>query len=256
MASSSSAGVLLAGRLAVVTGGGSGIGRAVCKALSLEGARIIAADISKEAAAFTAKCLPGSHEHQGMQVDVGSAESVAALFEAIRKQYTMPPSIIVNSAGIIRDAFLLDMTEAMFDDVIKINLKGTFLITQAAAREMVTNKVAEGSIVNISSIVGKTGNMGQGNYAASKAGVVGFTKSIARELARHGIRCNAVMPGFIETPMTTAVPEKVLSKILPKIPMHRMGTPEEVAEVVKFLCLPSSSYVTGSVLEVTGGLDM
>lgn len=256
MASSTSAGVSLAGRLALVTGGGSGIGRAVCKALCSEGARIIVADINKEAAASTVKSLPGNHEHQPIEVDVGSSDSVTAMFEVIRRRYTVSPTIVVNSAGITRDAFLLDMTEAMFDDVMKINLKGTFLITQAAAREMVANQVKEGSIVNISSIVGKSGNMGQANYAASKAGVVGFTKSVAQELAKHGIRCNAVMPGFIETPMTSSVPDKVLAKLLPKIPMNRMGKPEEVAEVVKFLCSPSSAYVTGSVLEVTGGLDM
>ncbi|XP_042149843.1 (3R)-3-hydroxyacyl-CoA dehydrogenase-like [Ixodes scapularis] len=121
---------------------------------------------------------------------------------------------------------------------------------------MVSQNVREGSIVNLSSIVGKTGNMGQSNYAASKAGVVGFTKTVALELARHNIRCNAVMPGFIDTPMVAQVPERVMAKLLPCIPLGRKGTPEEVAEAVLFLCSPRSSYVTGSVLEVTGGMFM
>ncbi|CAN7996386.1 unnamed protein product [Ixodes hexagonus] len=256
MAGSTSAGISLAGRLALVTGGGSGIGRAVCKALSQEGARVVAADKNKQGAATTVQDLPGAHEHQALEVDVGSSDSVQSLFRDIKKFYSVPVSIVVNCAGITRDCFLLDMTEEAFDSVNTINLKGTYLVTQAAAREMVSQNVAEGSIVNISSIVGKTGNLGQCNYAASKAGVVGLTKTVALELARHNIRCNAVMPGFIDTPMVAQVPDKVMSKLLPRIPLGRTGTPEEVAEVVLFLCSPRSSYVTGSVLEVTGGMFM
>lgn len=134
--------------------------------------------------------------------------------------------------------------------------QGTYLVTQAAAREMVSSNVPNGAIVNISSIVGKTGNMGQCNYAASKAGVVGFTKTVALELAKHNIRCNAIMPGFIDTPMVATVPEKVMLKLKGRIPMGRFGKPEELADAVLFLCSPASSYVTGSVLEVTGGLYM
>lgn len=246
----------LAGRLALVTGGGSGIGRAVCKALSSEGARVIAADKNKEGAVATISELPGSGEHSAVEVDVGNSDSVSSLFAEIKKTYNAPVSIVVNCAGILRDSFLIDMTEEAFDDVLKINLKGTYLVTQAAAREMVSSAVPSGAIVNISSIVAKTGNMGQCNYAASKAGVVGFTKTVALELAKHNIRCNAIMPGFIETPMVATVPEKVLAKILPRIPMGRIGKPEELASAVLFLCSPASSYVTGSVLEVTGGLYM
>ncbi|KAH9370481.1 hypothetical protein HPB48_020559 [Haemaphysalis longicornis] len=203
----------LAGRLALVTGGGSGIGR--------------------------------PQEHRAVEVDVGNSDSVSSLFAEIKKAYSAPVSIVVNCAGILRDSFLIDMTEEAFDDVLKINLKGTYLVTQAAAREMVTSAVPQGAIVNISSIVGKTGNMGQCNYAASKAGVVGFTKSVALELAKHNIRCNAIMPGFIETPMVASMPEKVLAKILPRVPMGRVGKPEELASAVLFLCSPASSYVTG-----------
>ncbi|KAH8039720.1 hypothetical protein HPB51_008313 [Rhipicephalus microplus] len=205
----------LAGRLALVTGGGSGIGRAVCKALSNEGARVVAADINKEGAATTVSDLPGSHEHRALQVDVGSSESVSSMFAEIKKTYSAPVSIVVNCAGIVRDTFLMDMTEESFDEVMKINLKGTYLVTQAAAREMVSSSVPNGAIVNISSIVGKTGNM--------------------------------------ETPMVASVPEKVLVKIKERIPMGRFGKPEELADAVLFLCSPASSYVTGSVLEVTGG---
>ncbi|KAL3238544.1 hypothetical protein MRX96_048087 [Rhipicephalus microplus] len=220
----------LAGRLALVTGGGSGIGRAVCKALSNEGARVVAADINKEGAATTVSDLPGSHEHRALQVDVGSSESVSSMFAEIKKTYSAPVSIVVNCAGIVRDTFLMDMTEEAFDEVMKINLKGTYLVTQAAAREMVSSSVPNGAIVNISSIVGKTGNMGQCNYAASKGGC--------------------------QTPMVASVPEKVLVKIKERIPMGRFGKPEELADAVLFLCSPASSYVTGSVLEVTGGLYM
>lgn len=246
----------LAGRLALVTGGGSGIGRAVCKALSSEGARVIAADKNKEGATTTISDLPGPHEHRALEVDVSNSESVSALFAEIKKSYSSPVSIVVNCAGILRDSFLMDMSEEAFDDVMKVNLKGTYLVTQAAAREMVASQVPSGAIVNISSIVAKTGNMGQCNYAASKAGIVGFTKTVALELARHNIRCNAIMPGFIETPMVASVPEKVLTKIIGKVPMGRFGKPEELASAVLFLCSPTSSYVTGSVLEVTGGLYM
>lgn len=252
------AGMSLVGRIALVSGGGSGIGKAVCKALSREGASVLIADKNKESAVATLKDLSGTDErqHQALEVDVGNSESVSQLFAEIGKLYSVPASIVVNCAGIVRDGFLLEMTETAFDDVSRINLKGTYLVTQAAAQQMVAKEVKEGSIVNISSIVGKTGNMGQCNYAASKAGVVGFTKTVALELARHNIRCNAVMPGFIDTPMVAGVPERVMAKLVPRIPMGRTGTPEEVAEAVLFLCSPRSSYVTGSVLEVTGGLFM
>ncbi|KAL1430986.1 hypothetical protein MTO96_014403 [Rhipicephalus appendiculatus] len=223
----------LAGRLALVTGGGSGIGRAVCKALSNEGARVVAADINKEGAATTVSDLPGSHEHRALQVDVGSSESVSSMFAEIKKAYSAPVSIVVNCAGIVRDTFLMDMTEQAFDEVMKINLKGTYLVTQAAAREMVSSSVPNGAIVSWVS-----------------------RRQLPLELAKHNIRCNAIMPGFIETPMVASVPEKVLVKIKERIPMGRFGKPEELADAVLFLCSPASSYVTGSVLEVTGGLYM
>ncbi|XP_058410622.1 (3R)-3-hydroxyacyl-CoA dehydrogenase isoform X2 [Diceros bicornis minor] len=169
--------------------------------------------------------------------------------------FSRPPSVVVSCAGITRDEFLLHMSEDDWDRVIAVNLKGIFLVTQAAAQALVSSG-CHGSIINISSIVGKVGNMGQTNYAASKAGVIGLTQTVARELARHGIRCNSVLPGFITTPMTQKMPQKVLDKVTGMIPMGHMGDPEDVADVVAFLASEDSGYITGASVEVTGGLFM
>ncbi|OQR68650.1 estradiol 17-beta-dehydrogenase 8-like [Tropilaelaps mercedesae] len=247
----------LAGRVALVTGGASGIGRAVCVALSQEGARCVIADRNITNAQQTREILTKAvdGEHSILQLDVGSYESVLLAFARLKELQKRPADIIVNCAGITRDGFLMEMTETMFDQVLNVNLKGTFLVTQLAARDMVNAQIP-GSIVNISSIIGKLGNNGQSNYAASKAGVVGFTRSVAQELAKFNIRCNSIMPGFIDTPMVATVPEKIMNLVINNIPMRRKGTSEEVAEVVKFLASSESSYVTGSVIEVTGGLSM
>ncbi|UYV68994.1 SETMAR [Cordylochernes scorpioides] len=188
-------------------------------------------------------------------LDVSRSESVQHLFASTQEKFSRAPDVLVNCAGITRDTFLFDMTEQMFDDVIAVNLKGTFLMTQAACKLMAAAKTG-GSVVNVSSIVGKVGNMGQTNYAASKAGVVGLTKTVAKEMAQHNIRCNAIMPGFIDTPMVAAVPDKVLAKVTAMIPLRRKGTPEEIAELCSFLASDSSSYITGEVIEITGGLYM
>lgn len=196
-----------------------------------------------------------SKKHFADSVDVSSSESVQKLLSKISKNYPVP-EILVNCAGITRDAVMLNMTEQMFDDVIKVNLKGTYLMTQGISKLMIENKVENGSIVNISSISGKIGNYGQCNYAASKTAVEGFTKTVARELAAHNIRCNAVMPGFIDTPMVQKVPDKVIEKIKKEIPLRRLGAPEEIAEACVFLASRRSSYITGSVIQVSGGLFM
>ncbi|KAB0394391.1 hypothetical protein E2I00_013372, partial [Balaenoptera physalus] len=169
--------------------------------------------------------------------------------------FSRPPSVVVSCAGITRDEFLLHMSEDDWDRVIAVNLKGIFLVTQAAAQALVSSG-CPGSIINISSIVGKVrlswdevGNVGQTNYAASKAGVVGLTQTAARELGRHGIRCNSVLPGFIKTPMTQKVPQKVLDKVTGMIPMGHMGDPEDVADVVAFLASEDSGYITGASVE-------
>ncbi|KAM8952783.1 (3R)-3-hydroxyacyl-CoA dehydrogenase [Pelodytes ibericus] len=241
--------------LALVTGGGSGIGRAVSQRLSLEGASVAVVDLNIDSARDTVQTLsrgiPGQ-EHAAFAVDVSQSESVTALMEQIQAQYTQPPCIAVSSAGITRDEFLLHLSEESFDSVLNVNLKGPFLITQAVARALIASGQHRGSVINIGSIVGKVGNLGQCNYAASKAGVEGLTKSAAKELAKFGIRCNTVLPGFISSPMTDKVPQKVLDKFSGMIPMGRLGKPQDVADVCAFLASDDSKYITGASIEVTG----
>lgn len=247
----------LISRLAVVTGGGSGIGRAVCQRLASEGASLVVADRSLESATQTLhglSCDKKGQEHVVAEVDVSCRESVENLVNKIQRRYFQPPSVCVNAAGITQDEFLLKMEEEDFDRVIQVNLKGTFLVTQAFAKAMVASGASKGSIITVGSIAGKVGNVGQANYSASKAGVQGLTRTAAKELSRFGIRCNCILPGFITTPMTDKVPEKVLNKIIPLVPIGRMGEPAEVADVCAFLASDDSSYITGSCIEVTGGL--
>ncbi|XP_023315553.1 estradiol 17-beta-dehydrogenase 8 isoform X2 [Trichogramma pretiosum] len=195
-----------------------------------------------------------------VELDVRSRASVELALARGREHYGATPSLVVNSAGVTRDNFLLKMSEAEFDEVLGVNLRGTFLVTKCAAQAMIQAAETEdtqgggGSIVNIASIIGKTGNIGQSNYAASKAGVEAFTKSAAAEFGQFGIRVNAVLPGFIETPMTDKVPDKVKQMFIKRIPLKRMGKAEEVAEVILFLASNKSSYINGASIEVTGGL--
>lgn len=246
---------MLMGRVALITGAASGIGRSVCQLFASEGARIIAVDIQEEANMETLKSLAQGN-HCAMTADISSVASVNEIFTKLKEQFNAVPTVIVNSAGITRDNILLRATEEDFNEVIAINLKGTYVVTQAAVKMMLSEKVEHGSIVNISSIVGKGGNIGQCNYAASKAGVIGLTKSASKELSRFNIRVNTILPGFISTPMTDAVPEKVLQKLLKIIPMQRFGQPEEVAETCLFLASKRSAYITGTCLEVSGGLNI
>jgi 17beta-estradiol 17-dehydrogenase/3alpha(17beta)-hydroxysteroid dehydrogenase (NAD+) len=243
-------------RIAVVTGGGSGIGRSVCELLAQNNVSVVSADLNQGGCEETIKKLTtsGSLKHLPVAVDVSKSESVQKLFSETLAFYGKPASILVNCAGIVRDCQILDMTEKGFDEVIGVNLKGTFLATQAACKAMVAHKVPEGSIVNVSSISGTVGNFGQANYSASKAGVIGFTKTVAKEMAKHGIRCNVVIPGFIDTPIVSGVPDNVIEMMKFMIPMKRVGKPEEVAEAILFLAMSKSSYVTGSTLQVSGGL--
>ncbi|KAF0293267.1 Estradiol 17-beta-dehydrogenase 8 [Amphibalanus amphitrite] len=242
---------MLSGKLALVTGGGSGIGRAVCQVMAREGARVVAADLNEASAKETAALL-ASAEHVGVPLDVTSEESVAAVVRGVRDRYGAPADCVVNCAGITADSMLKDMSVETFMRVVDVNLKGTFLVTKLTSNAMIEAKVG-GSIVNIASIVGKGGNIGQGNYAASKAGVEGFTRTAAKELGRKGIRCNAILPGFIDTPMVAAVPEKVMKLLVPLIVLGRPGRPEEVAELAAFLASDRASYMTGASVEVTGG---
>ncbi|XP_072304332.1 (3R)-3-hydroxyacyl-CoA dehydrogenase [Eucyclogobius newberryi] len=247
----------LISRLTLVTGGGSGIGRAVCQRFASEGATVVVADLNRDVAEETANALqraPRGHGHMAGHVDVSSKDSVTKLITQIQTHYFQPPSVCVNAAGITQDDFLLSMDEEHFDKVIQVNLKGTFLVTQAVAQALVACGAPKGSIINMGSIVGKVGNIGQANYSASKAGVEGLTRAAAKELSRFGIRCNCVLPGFISTPMTDKVPDKVINKLLNLVPLGRMGEPAEVADVCAFLASDDSRYVTGTSLEVTGGL--
>ncbi|XP_049995058.1 (3R)-3-hydroxyacyl-CoA dehydrogenase isoform X2 [Alexandromys fortis] len=244
-----------------ISGAGSGIGRAISVRLAKEGAVVAACDLDGAAAQDTVQLLGGSGseagapsgKHAAFQADVSQAPAARRLLEQVQACFSRPPSVVVSCAGITRDKFLLHMSEEDWDRVIAVNLKGTFLVTQAAAQALVSSG-SRGSIINISSIIGKVGNIGQANYASSKAGVIGLTQTAARELGRHGIRCNSVLPGFITTPMTQKMPEKVKDKVTAMIPLGHLGDPEDVADVVAFLASEDSGYITGASVEVSGGL--
>uniref|UniRef100_A0A2A4K4U4 (3R)-3-hydroxyacyl-CoA dehydrogenase n=1 Tax=Heliothis virescens TaxID=7102 RepID=A0A2A4K4U4_HELVI len=249
---------IVAGRLALVTGAGSGIGRATCQVLSREGAIVIAADRNYDAASETIKkhtaLASGSNDadHMAAELDVANPNAVQSLLQTALKQYKAPPTIVVNSAGITRDNWLLKLSEQDYDSVLNTNLKGTFLVMQTFSRAM-TEAGVPGSIINISSIIGKYGNMGQTNYSASKAGVIAMTQSAAKELGKFNIRVNVILPGFIETPMVKTIPEKVQQAMLKMVPLGRLGSPSEIAEVIAFLSSEKSSFMTGASVDVTGG---
>ncbi|XP_075724793.1 (3R)-3-hydroxyacyl-CoA dehydrogenase-like [Rhipicephalus microplus] len=312
----------LRGRLALVTGGASSIGRATCHALASHGVRVIVADLDGNAAKVVASELPGCPKKGDLlaytksittsssiykirgyysreEVDklfttvkavvgtccltipqplqkrnfeeayssestqetysinspyVSDTSSVNILFTDIKE--TEPISIVVNCAGILKRSPLVDTTDDDFDKVLQVNLKGTFLVTRAAARAMITSGVKEGVIVNVASVLAKTGLSGLVAYTASKGGVVSLTKSVAQELAQHGIRCNAVLPSLTQTAMSDAQPEEPKRACIALTPLGRICQPYEVSEAIVFLCSPKSSFVTGATLEVTGGCRM
>lgn len=244
----------LAGKVALVTGAAQGIGKAVALLLARNGADIVVSDINLEKAEETAKEVQTlGRKALAIKVDVAKLDDVEKMVGAILARFGQV-DILVNNAGIARDKLILRMTEEDWDAVLNINLKGTFNCTKAVVRNM--SKQRSGKIVNIASVVGEMGNAGQGNYAASKAGVIGFTKTIAREFAQRGINVNAIAPGYIETPMTDALPDKAKEELKRLIPMDRLGKPEDVAEAVLFLVSEASSYITGQVLNVNGGIYM
>ena len=243
------------GRVAVVTGGGRGIGRAVALRLAREGANVAisyrtnhatAQEVAEEIQAAGARC-------ETFKGDVASPEDVGALFEGVGEALG-PVEILVNNAGLTRDNLMMRMKEEEFDEVLRTNLKGTYLCTRAALRTMI--RARWGRIINVSSVVGLVGNAGQANYAASKAGIIGFTKSVAREVARRGITANVVAPGYVETELTGTLPEKVKQAIKEGVPAGRFGEAEEVAEVVAFLAGEDAGYVTGQTVAVDGGMTM
>ncbi len=243
------------GRVALVTGGGRGIGRALAVRLAEEGANLAISYRSNDAAAgeVAEKVRGAGVEIELFKGDVSSPEDVEALFNGVSDTFGRV-DILVNNAGITRDNLMMRMKEEEFDDVLRTNLKGTYLCTRAALRSMV--RARWGRIVNVSSVVGLVGNAGQANYAASKAGIIGFTKSVAREVAQRGITVNAVAPGYVETELTGSLPEKVKEQIREQVPAGRFGEPEEVAEVIAFLVGEEAGYVTGQTIAVDGGMTM
>ena len=244
----------LSGKVALVTGAGRGIGQAVSLALAAAGADIAAADLKEEFTAETVqKAAALGRKALGYALDVADFAAVHAALDKVNTDFGRI-DILVNNAGITKDTLLIRMDEEMWDAVLRINLKGAFNCTHGVARIMMKQRA--GRIVNIASIIGLIGNAGQANYAASKAGLIGLTKSTAKELASRGITANAIAPGFIQTKMTEVLTEEVKQTMLKYIPLKTFGQPEDVAKAVLFLCSDLASYITGQVVVVDGGMVM
>jgi 3-oxoacyl-[acyl-carrier protein] reductase len=244
----------LSGKIALVTGAAQGIGREIAFALATDGADVAICDVNLEAAQKTAAEIEGRGKKSlAIKANVASSADVTAMIEQVVEKFGRI-DILVNNAGITRDGLILRMKDEDWDLVLSINLKGAFLCTKSALKYMA--KQRSGTIINIASIVGAMGNAGQANYVASKAGLIGLTKTIAREYANRGITANAVAPGFIETAMTQALPENVRQELAKQIPMGKLGTPEDVANAVRFLASPWASYISGQVVHVNGGMYM
>ncbi len=243
------------GKVALVTGAARGIGQAIALKLAADGADLALCDLKAEWLAETAgKVKELGRRVECYSVDVSNAAGVDAAVKQIEADFGKAVDVLVNNAGITKDGLLMRMSEEDWDAVLNVNLKGVFLFTKAAMRGMM--KQRSGSIVNIASIIGLIGNPGQANYAASKGAVIAFTKTVAKELCSRNIRCNAVAPGFIRTPMTDKLSEEVQQKMLANIPLGRFGAPEDVANVVAFLAGDASGYVTGQVISTCGGMVM
>ncbi|OIP34392.1 MAG: 3-oxoacyl-[acyl-carrier-protein] reductase [Deltaproteobacteria bacterium CG2_30_66_27] len=245
----------LAGKTALVTGASRGIGRAIALRFAAEGAFVVVNYAGNEAAAAETLEAIGSAGGQAVlsRFDVGSAVEVDTAVKAIVAARGRI-DILVNNAGVTRDNLLMRLTEDDFDAVVRTNMKGTFLVTKAVSRQMIRQRA--GRIVNMSSVVGEMGNAGQSVYAATKAGILGFTRSMARELASREITVNAIAPGFITTDMTGTLPEAARKEFAERIPLGRFGAPEEVAELALFLASDAAAYVTGQVVGINGGMYM
>jgi 3-oxoacyl-[acyl-carrier protein] reductase len=240
----------LNGQVALVTGGSRGIGRSICEWLARDGARVAVVARDGERAAVAASELPGAG-HKGYACDVADPAAVDALVKQIEQELGAI-EILVNNAGVTADNLLVRIDDAAWDLVLDTNLKGAFNLIRAAARGMMRRR--KGRIINITSIVGLTGNKGQANYSASKAGLIGLTKAVAKELASRSILCNAVAPGFIETEMTAALGEDARTALMQQIALGRLGTGDDVAAAVRFLAGADASYITGQVIVVDGGM--
>lgn len=244
----------LSGKVAIVTGAAQGIGKAIALALAHQGANIVVSDINLEGAEKTAGEITSlGRDSLAARVNVAVFSEVEDFINKVLDKFGKI-DILVNNAGVTRDTLLLRMKENDWDMVLDVNLKGTFNCTKACCRSMLKQK--SGKIVNIASIIGIIGNAGQANYAASKAGIIGFTKSIAKELAGKGINVNAIAPGFIKTKMTEILSEEVKQNLLTQIPLRKLGEPEDIAKTVVFLVSDEASYITGQVIKVDGGMVM
>jgi 3-oxoacyl-[acyl-carrier protein] reductase len=244
----------LQNKVSIITGAAQGIGLATALKFAAEGAIVIICDIRQAGVdAAVAACQQQGAQAQGFVMDVTNREQVDAVMAQVRDRFGRI-DVLVNNAGITQDARLVKMTEAQFDRVIDVNLRGVFHCAQAVAETM--SAQGSGVILNASSVVGIYGNFGQTNYAATKFGVIGFTKTWARELGAKGVRVNAVAPGFIQTPILASMPEEVLKGMEARVPLKRLGKPEEIANVYAFLASDEASYVNGAVIEVCGGMTV
>jgi 3-oxoacyl-[acyl-carrier protein] reductase len=246
---------LLEGKVAIITGATRGIGKAIAQKFAEHGAHVVFtyASSDEKARALENELMAHGVRSRGYKSDASDFQAANELVEEVVKEFGTV-DVLVNNAGITRDNLLLRITEEQWDEVIRVNLKSCFNLTKAVSRPML--KARSGSIINMSSVVGVEGNAGQANYAASKAGMIGFTKSVAEELGSRNIRCNAIAPGFIVTEMTDALDPKVIEDWYRKIPMKRGGTPAEVADATLFLASSMSTFVNGQVLQVCGGMSM
>ena len=241
-------------KVCIVTGSAGGIGLATAQRFAREGARVVVADLDAGLVAERAAALVAEGgQAMGLRLDVTERATMDALCAAVLERWGRI-DVLVNNAGITRDARLAKMNDAQFDDVIAVNLKGVFECSQAVLPAMLEQ--GSGVIINASSVVGLYGNFGQTNYAATKAGVIAFTKTWARELGPKGIRTAAVCPGFIATPILATIPQPVMAKMIEKVPLGRLGEPDEIAAVYAFLASDEASYVNGAVIEVSGGIQL
>lgn len=244
----------LDGKVAVITGSARGIGFAIAKQYATAGSMVVIIDLSKESVDNAVKELKKINPNiTGYAADVTDAEGIESIFKTIHKELGHI-DVLVNNAGITKDNLIMKMKESEWDAVINVNLKGTFICTQKVSRFML--KQRSGVIINIASVIGLMGNAGQANYAASKGGIIALTKSSAKEFAKRNIRVNAIAPGFIETEMTNQLPSEVVENYLKAIPLEKMGTPEDVAQVCLFLSTDAARYITGQTINVDGGLIM
>jgi 3-oxoacyl-[acyl-carrier protein] reductase len=242
----------LRGKVSIITGGAQGIGLATARKFAAEGAIVAVADVKREQVEQAVRELRGGGATaEGFVVDVTKREQIDAMVRQLKARFSRI-DVLVNNAGITLDARLQKMTDAQFDAVIAVNLKGTYNCAQAVVETMLEQ--GSGVILNASSVVGIYGNYGQSNYAASKFGVIGLAKTWARELGSKGIRCNAVCPGFIATAILKTIPDKVMAQLTERVPMKRLGRPEEVADVYAYLASDEASYINGAVIEGAGGL--